>query len=228
MSTEKKYNWWEVLIGRPTIDKLEATITKLDADKDELEVEITDLENELEGVESHLEEMILEYTEARQTILELNRIIAESWKPIWIMDHIGDRVEYNPWNESFHPISSVWFGDPKYYTLPYDAWMSFLPDIATEVQRMITSKQHLMDCENYATVMAAFVAMSFGKTRIKYQGAFVTMRSAEHDFNGFSAHDEHGVRTLYVFEPQDGTVIGTVAEARLQSRYRAYLLNFVN
>ena len=64
MSTEKKYNFWDMITGKPTIDKLEEENANLDLEILQLTQLNRNLESELEGFEAHLDELAVSYTES--------------------------------------------------------------------------------------------------------------------------------------------------------------------
>ena len=82
-------------------------------------------------------------------------------------------------------------------------------DIA-DVMRYIPEGEYVPethDCDDFALVMNSYVAISFIKSTYDKQGAFMTLWSNTHAYNGFV--DD---KATWVYEPQNGRIIGKLGE----------------
>jgi len=103
--------------------------------------------------------------------------------------------------------------DIEYYMLPYDKWVEILTPIQEEVSKALGRyKPSVNDCDDFAYVMGASVALFFTNAGIDRQGAFMVVwditGANRHAYNAFM--DDTG--TAWIYESQNGEIIGKLGE----------------
>jgi len=120
-----------------------------------------------------------------------------------------DAKQIYPHNNPTLKLYQTSIADMYYYAFPRTQWVNLL----TTLQRIVNSMiggwvQEISDCDDYALIMSAYVALSFIKAKYTYQGAFMILWSTTHAYNGFI--DDGG--NIWVYEPQNNQVVGRLGE----------------
>jgi hypothetical protein len=99
--------------------------------------------------------------------------------------------------------------DEYYHLYPYAVWEDILALVQSETKEEIGRwRTDVSDCDDFATIMRAAMALSFIDARSKYQGAFSWARSRGHAYNAFV----DDALNIWIFEPQNGAIIGKLYE----------------
>lgn len=105
--------------------------------------------------------------------------------------------------------SDVNIADVSYYVLTSSQWINILGPIQDEVKAVLESwKPEVSDCDDFALLMNAFVAMAFEEAGLDHQGAFGIAWSKTHAYNFFIVSNG---KTL-VYEPQTDNVMGEIRQ----------------
>ncbi len=99
--------------------------------------------------------------------------------------------------------------DSSYYAFPEEAWLQILTPVQEQVKKVLgTWEEEIKDCDDWALLMAAFVAAAFAKTDIDLQGAFCIMWGGGHAYNSFITLGGD----WKIYEPQGNTIQGILGE----------------
>lgn len=99
--------------------------------------------------------------------------------------------------------------DAEYYSFPKHQWIELLKPINRTVRETLGEWViNIKDCDDFALVMNGYVAISFIKGGFDKQGAFMTLWSKSHAYNGFV--DSLGI--IWVYEPQNNKIIGKLTD----------------
>ena len=124
---------------------------------------------------------------------------------------IGKMNEVDPW-KFVKKIGNydILTADKIYYTLPLNTWIRFLSDIQTQVERALPKwRTDISDCDDYALLMASFVAAAFAKNPyFDHQIAFAISWSHNHAFNSFITTEG----TWEIYEPQSNAIVGRLGK----------------
>lgn len=97
------------------------------------------------------------------------------------------------------------FADATYYAYALPVWQKILTRIHPEVVKALGRwRVEISDCDDWALVMNSFVTIAFADARNKRQGAFMTLWSGTHAYNGFIDVNKN----IWIYEPQNGKIIG--------------------
>jgi len=101
--------------------------------------------------------------------------------------------------------------DAEYLSFPKQQWVNLL----TPIQRIVKETlgewtTNISDCDDFALVMNSYVAVSFIKGGFSKQGAFLTLWSKTHAYNGFVDSTE----VIWVYEPQNNKIVGKLTDTK--------------
>ena len=119
-----------------------------------------------------------------------------------------DEKEYHPFQDShlMSYISSI--ADATYYSFPKYQWRNLLTPIQKILKETLNYESNISDCDDFALIMNSYIAISFIKGNYDYQGAFLTLWSDRHAYNGYVDEDKN----VWVYEPQTNRTIGKLGE----------------
>ena len=124
---------------------------------------------------------------------------------------IGKMNEVDPW-KFVKKIGNydILTADKIYYTLPLNTWIKFLSNVQTQVEKVLPKWQtDLSDCDDYALLMASFVAAAFAKNPwFAHQIAFAITWSRSHAYNSFITTEG----TWEIYEPQSNAIVGRLGK----------------
>jgi len=99
--------------------------------------------------------------------------------------------------------------DKEYYALPLNTWIKILSPIQTQVEKVLPKwRVDVADCDDYALLMASFVAAVFAKPSYDKQVALAITWSSSHAYNSFITAEG----TWEVYEPQSNVIVGRLGE----------------
>ena len=161
---------------------------------------------EVEYAEICLENQRLE---TRVALLSDALVANASIPPAEGFTKIADAKRICPHNDSLLKLYQNSIADMYYYAFPKQQWINLL----TPIQRMVNTLiggwvEEISDCDDYALIMSAYIALSFIKANYTYQGAFMILWSRSHAYNGFIDSDGN----IWVYEPQNDRIMGKLGE----------------
>jgi len=123
---------------------------------------------------------------------------------------VNDIKEINPW-KAIKKIGryNMVTADKTYYVLPLNSWIRILSSIQSEVEKLLPKwRTDVSDCDDYALLMASFVAAAFAKPSYDKQVAFAITWSSSHAYNSFITSEG----TWEIYEPQSNVIVGRLGE----------------
>jgi len=123
---------------------------------------------------------------------------------------VNDIKEINPW-KAIKKIGryNMVTADKTYYVLPLNSWIRILSSIQSEVEKLLPKwRTDVSDCDDYALLMASFVAAAFAKPYYDKQVAFAITWSSSHAYNSFITSEG----TWEIYEPQSNVIVGRLGE----------------
>ena len=118
--------------------------------------------------------------------------------------------EVNPWKFiTKYGKYDILTADKYYYTLPLNTWIKILTPIQTQIEKILPKwRVDVSDCDDYALLMASFVAAVFAKPYYDKQVAFAITWSSSHAYNSFITTEG----TWEIYEPQSNVIVGRLDE----------------
>jgi len=118
--------------------------------------------------------------------------------------------EVNPWKfVAKYGKYDILTADKYYYTLPLNTWIKILSPIQTQVEKILPKwRENVADCDDYALLMASFVAAVFAKPYYDKQVAFAITWSRSHAYNSFITTEG----TWEIYEPQSNAIVGRLGK----------------
>ena len=141
-------------------------------------------------------------------ILELTQILAKSIiLPELVLTESYVTVEPDAMPELYD--YDMVRADLIYYAFPKDVWLTILSQIQPVVKKCLKNwVSSISDCDDFALVMNAFLAVALKDAGLKYQGAFTIAWSNSHAYNLYV--DES--KQIWVYEPQNDTTVGLLGD----------------
>ena len=123
---------------------------------------------------------------------------------------VNNIKETNPWKVikkiGYYDLVTA---DKTYYVLPLNSWIRILSSIQSEVEKLLPKwRTDVSDCDDYALLMASFVAAAFAKPSYDKQVAFAITWSSSHAYNSFITSEG----TWEIYEPQSNVIVGRLGE----------------
>lgn len=210
----------ECLFGSPRQDERDAEIRKLKNDLKGLNEKVDLISKSRDKKQDKIDDLKQELDVAEDKIKEMKKDLD---KKVDVPD-IKSFIEGEP-STKVDPLNMTLFhdyddkidlqtSDDNYYAYTKDTWKALLKPIQEEVkQHQGYWRNDIGDCDNFALSMSAIVAMAFNKAKNSKQGAFAYVKGGKtaakaHAYNGFLTSDDG----FYLFEPQDGEIIGKLEE----------------
>jgi len=141
----------------------------------------------------------------------LSRALAKSINLPEVPCPLEGMGEVNPWKLiSKYGKYDILTADKYYYTLPLNTWIKFLTSIQTQVEKILPKwREDVADCDDYALLMASFVAAVFAKNPwFDHQIAFAITWSRSHAYNSFITSEG----TWEIYEPQSNAIVGRLGK----------------
>jgi len=140
----------------------------------------------------------------------LSRALAKSINLPEPPDPSKEMEEVNPWKFiAKYGKYDILIADKYYYTLPLNTWIKILSPIQTQVEKILPKwRVDVADCDDYALLMASFVAAVFAKPYYDKQVAFAITWSRSHAYNSFITTEG----TWEIYEPQSNAIVGRLGK----------------
>lgn len=151
----------------------------------------------------------------------LSNSLAKSIQPV---DIRADKIQkVNP-IKIIDNIDDIVIADCPYLAFDYDSWRSNLLRIYRELRNKLSYTSDIFDCDDFSLIFASTVAYSAYKSGWNIQPAFCIIWSANHAFCGFICDNDE----LFIYEPQNDTVIGKIDEELGGKMYKARKIWFMS
>jgi len=173
--------------------------------------DVVKLLEKIEQLEFEYAELIRNYETLEDKVSILIDSIAANLTvpPCTEFTYIDDAETYYPFGDVVLKLYQTAIADASYYSFPKEQWIALLSIIQPIIKKIIGKwTTDIADCDDFALVMNSYVAISFIKAGYPKQGAFFTLWSPSHAYNGF--RDNGG--NIWIYEPQNDKVIGKLGQ----------------